>query len=72
MSLCRVCAMCHGAEESQAGGGGQGPPGPSGPPLSQQGHLEQGAQGHIQAALVDLQGGDPMASVGNLSWEPSQ
>ena len=31
-------------------------------PLTQQGHPEQGAQGHVQAALGDPQGGDPTAS----------
>ena len=31
-------------------------------PLLQQGHPEQGAQGHVQAALEDLQGRDPTAS----------
>jgi len=31
-------------------------------PLLQQGHPEQGAQGHVQAAAGDPQGGDPTAS----------
>ena len=46
---------------SQNGWGWQGPLGPSAA-LLQQGHPEQGAQGHVQAALEDLQGGDPTAS----------
>ena len=32
-------------------------------PLLQQGHPEHGAQGRVQAALEDLQGGDPTAFV---------
>jgi len=32
------------------------------PPVAKQGHPEQGAQHHVQAAAEGLQGGDPTAS----------
>ena len=35
---------------------------PQAQPLFQQGHSEQGAQGHIPVAVGDPQGGDPTAS----------
>lgn len=75
----RICYSLHRTTqtvtESQADWGGQGPPGPSGPPLPQ--------QGHVQAALGDLQG-DPMDSLttcaraqppaqhGRASWCPDR
>ena len=34
--------------------------------LPKQGHPEQAAQGHVQVALEDPQGGDPTASLGSL------
>jgi len=40
-------------------------------PLPQQGHPEQGAQGHVQAALGDPQGGDPTASGQPCASAPS-